>query len=354
MSINLHRLADVVAVRARLEACGLSAAAAEAKASLLARCAETLATGGAAKDAAAKAFFVPGRIEVLGKHTDYAGGRSLIAAAEQGICLVAAAREDAVIRATALDMETEGSGALSVQAPDPASVGSSTVEFAISPDLSPQPGHWSNYLQTVARRLARNFFGTLRGADIAFAGDLPVAAGMSSSSALVVASFLALAAVNRLREREEFHGHLATAEDLAEYLGTVENGQNFRRLAGDLGVGTFGGSEDHTAMLCSQAGLLAQYSYCPTRLERRLPMPAGHVFAIASSGIAAEKTGEAMEKYNRASRLADEVARVWREATGRGDPHLAAALASRARTWRPRPSACGRRSPVRRRRGQEP
>jgi galactokinase len=353
---GLDCLVNRGAVRARLEACGLSAASAEAKATLLARCVETLAAGGAAKDAAARAFFVPGRIEVLGKHTDYAGGRSLIAAAEQGICLVAVPREDAVIRATALDMQVPSQSEPSRGgSPDPprercgygpdsaaGAAGQETrraelrcngghpslVEFTISPDLSPPAGHWSNYLMTVARRLAKNFFGNLRGADIAFAGDLPVAAGMSSSSALVVACFLALAAVNRLREREEFHGNIATAEDLAEYLGAVENGQTFRRLVGDMGVGTFGGSEDHTAMFCSEAGMLAQYSYYPTRLERRLPMPAGHVFAIASSGIAAEKTGAAMEKYNHASRLAAEVARVWRGATGRGDPHIAAALAS--------------------------
>ena len=31
------------------------------------------------------AWFVPGRLEVLGKHTDYAGGNSLLAAVEQGI-----------------------------------------------------------------------------------------------------------------------------------------------------------------------------------------------------------------------------------------------------------------------------
>jgi galactokinase len=81
-------------------------------------------------------------------------------------------------------------------------------------------------------------------------------------------------------------------------------------------------------MLCSRAGMLSQYSYCPMRLERRIAMPPGHVFAVASSGVAAEKTGDAMEKYNRASRLAAEVAKTWREATGRGDPHIAAALAS--------------------------
>ncbi|MDX1430536.1 MAG: galactokinase family protein, partial [Rhodothermales bacterium] len=40
-------------------------------------------------DGAAEAitFFVPGRIEVLGKHTDYAGGRSLTCATEHGFCV---------------------------------------------------------------------------------------------------------------------------------------------------------------------------------------------------------------------------------------------------------------------------
>jgi galactokinase len=79
-------------------------------------------------------------------------------------------------------------------------------------------------------------------------------------------------------------------------------------------------------MLCSRPGLLSQYSYCPVRLERTIPVAAGHVFAVASSGVAAEKTAGAMEKYNRASRLAAAVAGAWRAATGRADAHIAAAL----------------------------
>ncbi|MGB7491428.1 MAG: galactokinase family protein, partial [Thermoanaerobaculia bacterium] len=39
-------------------------------------------------------IWVPGRIEIAGKHTDYAGGRSLIAPTEQGIALVAVPRRD--------------------------------------------------------------------------------------------------------------------------------------------------------------------------------------------------------------------------------------------------------------------
>jgi len=67
---------------------------------LFATCAVSLAaldTNSA--DADSLAFFVPGRIEVLGKHTDYAGGRSLLCAMERGFAVLARPRTDAVVRA---------------------------------------------------------------------------------------------------------------------------------------------------------------------------------------------------------------------------------------------------------------
>jgi len=254
-------------------------------------------------------FFVPGRVEVLGKHTDYAGGRSLLMAAEKGFCVLAAPRTDA--RVVMLNV-----------------AGGDEVAFDICPELEPTVGHWSNYPMTVARRLARNFPGPIKGATIAFVSDLPLAAGMSSSSAMLVATFLALADVNRLAERDEYRCEIDDLESLAGYLGTVENGQSFGTLAGDKGVGTFGGSEDHTAILCCRAGSLSQYSYCPVQFERTVAVPDGFVFAIGASGVIAEKTGQAMAKYNRASGLARTVAEAWRQQTGRDDPHIAAALAS--------------------------
>ena len=122
-------------------------------------------------------FFVPGRIEVLGKHTDYAGGRSIVAATRQGLCLVARPRSDARLRMADLTRQME-------------------IDFEIEPGMRPVRGHWSNYPQTVARRLQRNFGPALRGADVAFTSNLPRAAGMSSSSALIVAVYLVLAKVN--------------------------------------------------------------------------------------------------------------------------------------------------------------
>jgi galactokinase len=304
----------------RLVEHGLSPAAAQQKGAMLARVLAAAASAyGPRRDTRAAAFFVPGRIEVLGKHTDYAGGRSLLAAAEWGFCLVAWPRQDDRIRV--LD----------------AACGEA-IDFPFNPDLSPPVGHWSNYPMTVARRLARNFAGpaappgTTRGvwsgADIVFASDLPPAAGMSSSSALMIGIFLALAEVNQLAARELYRQNIASLDDLAGYLGTIENGQTFGSLEGDCGVGTFGGSEDQTAILSSRPGQLRQYAYAPVRLERILPLPPDYTFAVGVSGVVAQKTGSAREQYNRASRLAAAVADLWRRATGRNDPHLAAALAS--------------------------
>lgn len=67
--------------------------------------ASTLDHLGAANDR--HAWFVPGRIEVLGKHTDYAGGRSLLCATEQGIAVAAAPRRDSTVRVVDVERSTE-------------------------------------------------------------------------------------------------------------------------------------------------------------------------------------------------------------------------------------------------------
>jgi len=255
------------------------------------------------------AFDVPGRVEFLGKHTDYAGGRSLLCTIERGIVVVASTRRDRAIRV--ID-----------------AINGDVVEGELDPSLPMEVGHWSSYPFTVARRLARNFPGPLRGADLAIASDLPPAAGMSSSSALVVATFLALSEINSLAERTEYLEEIGSPEALAGYLGAVENGPSFGSLAGDVGVGTFGGSEDHTAMLCGRAEMLVRYGFCPVRLEGAVPLPPDQVLVIASSGVAAAKAGGAREQYNRASFATAQIARLWREATGREDATLASAVRS--------------------------
>ena len=296
---------------AGLQERGFEAAAAAAKSALFARCAAALGVQPSALPDAARGYFVPGRIEVLGKHTDYAGGSSLVAAAERGFVMLAVPARGPQVRITD-------------------AVRGETIRFAMDGELIAVVGDWSNYPLTVARRLVRNFPGAARGADIALASDLPAAAGMSSSSALMVAVFFALADANDIWSHERFPTELKDPLNLAGYLATIENGQSYGSLTGDRGVGTFGGSEDHTAILCARPGCVRQYAYCPVRFQQEFCLPGGWTFAIASSGVTAEKTGGALEQYNRASRLAASVADQWRRGTGTDAPHLAAIVRSAA------------------------
>lgn len=287
---------DEIEVRQKLISSGLSDAQASVKARLFVEATNALREIGASSDPVFY-YFVPGRIEFLGKHTDYCGGRSLICALERGFCVAASAREDNRVRVTDAGRNDR-------------------VEFSIFPELIPLAGYWSNYPMTVASRVAQNFPGTLRGADIAFVSDLPPAAGLSSSSALIIAVFASLARINALQQRDEYKSNIHGLEDLAGYLGSVENGQTFGSLAGSKGVGTFGGSQDHTAILCCRRGAVSQYSFCPVRHERSIALPADYVFVIGVSGVSADKTGDALEKYNRVSSLAAEVLAVCRSVTG--------------------------------------
>jgi galactokinase len=243
-------------------------------------------------------WFVPGRIEVFGKHTDYAGGRSLLCCVGRGFHVVARPRSDRVVRIADAVLGTEASLTLS---DDPVIGGE---------------GNWTAYPAVVLRRIARDFPGKLRGADIAFASDLPRSAGLSSSSALIVAIFTAMARVNVLEEHAAYRANIRNAEDLAGYLGAVENGLSFGSLDGGSGVGTLGGSEDHTAILCGRVGHVSQYSFLPVRREKEVAVPHDWTFVVGASGVTAEKAGGARERYNRLSLATAAILDLWREKTG--------------------------------------
>lgn len=293
----------------RLAEAGMSEAEAGRKQALFAQAERALSGGSPTEAGAVRRWFVPGRIEIFGKHTDYAGGRSLVCALERGFCVAAAPRDDAILRITDV---VSGAG---------------TEISLMAPGAGDSAG-WTIYPQTVACRVARDFPGTLAGVDVSLASDLPRAAGLSSSSALIVAVFTALAWRNRLSEHAAWRGAIHSCEDLAGYLGALEGGRDFGPLAGSAGVGTFGGSEDHAAILCCSAGHASLFSFCPVRLEREIRLPEELVFVIGVSGVTAAKAGGALRLYNRASLAATAILECWRSATGRTDDTLAGAVRS--------------------------
>ena len=303
---------------AHFEGLGMTAADAESKAAL---CHEAEAKGREFIGGSPQwRWFVPGRIEILGKHTGYAGGRSLLAAVPRGMAVVARARNGAVVR---LHDVRDGQ------------------RIEVDPSRPAPPGcrGLRRYVDVVARRLFLNFPGCSLGADIAIASDLPRASGLSSSSALVCGVAAALARRAALGDREEWRAHIPTVTALAWYLGCVENGLDFPGLPGTSGVGTHGGSEDHTAIMAGRLHHVSQYQFVPVTPLGDVLMPGDWSFVIASSGVQADKADSVRERYNRAANGVRALHAAWNTRAERPARSLAAALgsapdaAARLRNW---------------------
>jgi galactokinase len=293
-------------IAARFEALGMTADEAASRASLVERVTEAFVHEVGREPR--WRWFVPGRIEVFGKHTDYAGGRSLLAAVPRGFAVAAGPRDEGRVRV--VDARYRVSAEI-----DPA-------------DRETKHTGWASYVQVVARRLAANFPGATLGIDIVLASDLPRSAGLSSSSALVVAVAMALERCARLSTRDDWQAGIRGLDDLAGYLGAVENGLDCGAFAGTSGVGTHGGSEDHTAILTCRAGWLSQYRFVPVAHQGDVQMPADWTFVVAASGVHADKAGSVKDLYNRASLSSRALLDCWNLAAAEPARALGAALAS--------------------------
>ena len=253
------------------------------------------------------AWRVPGRVEVLGKHTDYAGGSVLVGAIDRAIT----ARARRVTGPPASLTATTDGG-------DPV-----TLRAGVDPGL--EPGHWGRYLQTVLDRLTLNF-GVGTATHLSISSDLPPASGMSSSSALVCATALALASLNGWDADPRWIESMPDRLSLAGYLAAVEGGRAWRDLPGTSGVGTRGGSEDHTGMLCGAQDRLLLADFDPMCITRTISFPSQWALVVGVTGVLAHKTGAALEDYNRGPNTVQAVLARWNEATGRTDASLAGAV----------------------------
>jgi galactokinase len=105
----------------------------------------------------------PGRVNLIGEHTDYNHGFVLPAAVDRGIALALKPRSDRRYVLHALDLDRRIEGNLG--------------------ELAPHPERWPNYLLGVLDQLQKSG-NPLGGFELVYGGDLPMGAGMSSSAAL--------------------------------------------------------------------------------------------------------------------------------------------------------------------------
>ncbi len=116
----------------------------------------------------------PGRVNLIGEHTDYNGGFVLPAAINYYTFIALSPRTDRVVRAIAWNYNN------------------AEVLIPLVEEQHQDTQHlWSNYLRGVIQQLCRAGF-TLAGGDLYIAGNLPSGAGLSSSASLEVATIRAL------------------------------------------------------------------------------------------------------------------------------------------------------------------
>jgi galactokinase len=117
-------------------------------------------------------YFSPGRINIIGEHTDYNGGFVLPAAIDKGIYVAISSITEPIIKIHSLAFEE-----------------SVTVKLAEFPDKG--KSHWSDYVLGPVHQILEKGL-SLGGFEICFDGDIPVGSGLSSSAAVECAIIFAL------------------------------------------------------------------------------------------------------------------------------------------------------------------
>ncbi|WP_042357204.1 galactokinase [Bacillus rubiinfantis] len=114
-----------------------------------------------------QAFFAPGRINLIGEHTDYNGGHVFPCAITYGTYAVARKREDALVRLYSKNFPEKG-----------------IIEFSLH-ELDYNAEHaWANYPKGMIRYIIEAGFGIPAGFDCAIEGNIPNGAGLSSSASI--------------------------------------------------------------------------------------------------------------------------------------------------------------------------
>jgi len=208
----------------------------------------------------------PARINLIGEHTDYNGLPVLPLAIDRHVLVAAAARDD---RRVQLE---NGDARFAPRA------------YQLQPDICRfAAGDWGNYHKAAAQGLVSALGpDAVRGGDFLISGDVPPSAGLSSSSALVVGSALAL---------------LAVADRSLPPLQLAE-----LAAASERYVGTQSGGMDQAVCLLAQPGHALRIDFDPLRV-RAIAVPPGYAIVVCHSLVEAEKSGAARAAYN--SRVAE-------------------------------------------------
>lgn len=202
----------------------------------------------------------PGRVNLIGEHTDYNGLPVLPMALDRAVRIRFRPSPDGQVHLSSIEPRF------------------APVTFGVGATIPPGPqGDWGNYARAAAEILAREC-GITRGVTGVVASSVPVAAGLSSSSALVVATALALLDANDVTVPRE------------RLMALLARGERY--------VGLEGGGMDQAISLGGRAGHAVRIDFRPRLALTAVPMPDNWRIVVAESGVPAAKALGARAGYN--------------------------------------------------------
>ena len=225
----------------------------------------------------------PGRVNLMGRHVEHRGGYTNYMTINRETLLVAGLRDDDIISIHNLE-----------------SSNFRPRQFSIGGELSRLPwddwlnmidsktvlnmihssrGDWSNYFKAAALRLQEKYRGRLLfGFNGVLTSDIPMAAGLSSSSSVVVSAAEVLTFINGLS---------FVPREFVDLCGESE-----------WFVGTRGGSGDHAAMKFGEKGRIIHMGFHEIRVDDVLSFPEKYRLVILQSHQHARKSEGAMQIFN--------------------------------------------------------
>jgi N-acetylgalactosamine kinase len=232
-----------------------------------------------------KVFIVrsPGRVNAMGRHIDHQGGICNLMTIGYESLMIVGPRQDDHVRLFNVKSE---------HFPDRKfSIGEMVADLPwddwlllvdsekVSRMVHTCGGDWAQYIKAAVLRLQKKFrTDKLRGMDLVVSGNIPIAAGLSSSSTLVVGAAEATVTVNGLN---------TFPAQLVDLCGE-----------GEWFVGTRGGAADHAAVKFGRRGKVVKVTFFDLDVLDIVPFPNEYALVVCDSGLKAQKTGIARDLFN--------------------------------------------------------
>ena len=223
----------------------------------------------------------PGRVNLMGRHIDHRGGGINVMATDCDQVFVSARRGDDVVSISNVD-SAYPDNSFSIGETLALGTNASWLQYLadekVKTALQESAGNWVNYVKSAVLRTQLYVDDPLCGMDMMASGNIPVAAGLSSSSAIVVAVMEAIEALSCLNLPERV------------FIDLCGEGEWF--------VGSRGGAGDHAAMKCAQKNTIVHLDFKPFQVGQRLPFSDEYAVLVANSMLQAKKSESSRDAFN--------------------------------------------------------